>query len=178
MRHCIGCGKYAILLIMDLKLNREFLQRHLFVVLLMFGLGCWFGYDGYIRYPKTDAAVLYKSIEGNEAPAGTDLAAFKAQKTKTQHGFCLLAFLASLVIGLDLVRLSRIKFSFDETGFSSNGKRYAYSDITNVDRSQWEKKGILVIHVDQTSIKLDAWHHTGVKEFSAKLPFPRQTAEG
>ena len=31
-----------------LKLNREFFLRHLGVALLMFGLGCWFGYDGYV----------------------------------------------------------------------------------------------------------------------------------
>ena len=75
---------------MKLKLNGEYAGRHLFVTLLMVGLCGWFGYDGFVRYPATPAAELYKSIEGSDAPDGFDLEAFKAQKTKTQYGFCLL----------------------------------------------------------------------------------------
>ena len=53
-----------------LKLNPEYARRHLFVTLLMVALGCWFGYDGFIGYPATPAAELYKSIEGSDAPEG------------------------------------------------------------------------------------------------------------
>lgn len=154
---------------MKLKLNGEFAKRHLFVAVLMFGLGCWFGYDGFVKYPSTDAAVLYRSIEGSDAPAGTDLEAFKRQKTQTQYGFTVLALLAAALIGGHLWMVSKFDFSFDDEGFVFEGRRYAYGDIRTVDRAQWKKKGIIRISGEGFSVKLDAWHHAGVKEFAAKI---------
>ena len=155
---------------MKLKLNMDYAKRHLFVTALMAGLCCWFGYDGFVRYPATPAAELFKSIEGREPNAreleGDFLDKFKEQKTKTQYGFTLLAGLAALVVGLRLLASYKFAFEFDDEGFVYQGKRRAYSDIKKVDRSQWEKKGI--IRID--GIVLDAWHHVGVKEFVEKLP--------
>ena len=131
----------------------------------MAGLCCWFGYDGLVRYPATPAAELYKSIEKSDAPDGCDLEAFKKQKTQTQHGFTLLCLVTALVVGLRLYGSYKFDFEFDEAGFVYKGKRRAYSDIKKINRSQWEKKGI--IRVD--GITLDAWHHLGVKEFVEAL---------
>ena len=150
---------------MKLTLNREFATRHFGVALLMLGLSCWFGYDGFVRYPATPAAELYKSIEGSDAPEGFNLEAFKTQKTQTQYGFTFLTLLASLVIGGHVWLLSKFRFEYDDESYTFAGRRVAIRDIKSVDRSQWEKKGI--IRVD--GIKLDAWHHAGVKEFVAKL---------
>ena len=150
---------------MKLKLNTEYATRHLFVTLLMLGLCGWFGYDGFVRYPATPAAELYKSIEGSDAPAGFNLEAFKVQKTQTQYGFTILCFLAALIVGTRLYGSYAFEFEFDDEGFVYKGKRRAYSDIKKVDRSKWEKKGI--VKVD--GITLDAWHHVGVKEFVEKL---------
>ena len=150
---------------MKLTLNREFATRHVGVALLMLGLSCWFGYDGFVRYPATPAAELYRSIEGSDAPAGFNLEAFKTQKTQTQYGFTFLTLLASLVIGGHVWLLSKFRFEYDDESYTFAGRRVAIRDIKSVDRSQWEKKGI--IRVD--GIKLDVWHHAGVKEFVAKL---------
>lgn len=150
---------------MKLKLNKEYARRHLFVTLLMTGLGGWFGYDGFVRYPATPAAELYRSIEGGDAPAGCDLEAFKRQKTQTQYGFTLLSGLAALIVGLRLLKSSRFAFEFDDEGFVHQGKRHAYAEIKDVDRSKWATKGILKVD----GITLDAWHHVGVKEFESKL---------
>ena len=150
---------------MKLTLNREFAIRHVGVALLMLGLSCWFGYDGFVRYPATPAAELYKSIEGSDAPEGFNLEAFKVQKTQTQYGFTFLTLLASLVIGGHVWLLSKFRFEYDDESYTFAGRRVAIKDIKSVDRSQWETKSI--IRVD--GIKLDAWHHAGVKEFVAKL---------
>ena len=150
---------------MKLTLNREFATRHVGVALLMLGLSCWFGYDGFVRYPATPAAELYRSIEGSDAPAGFNLEAFKVQKTQTQYGFTFLTLLASLVIGGHVWLLSKFRFEYDDESYTFAGRRVAIKDIKSVDRSQWETKSI--IRVD--GIKLDAWHHAGVKEFVAKL---------
>jgi len=151
---------------MKLTLNREYAMRHLFVTLLMLGLCCWFGYDGFVRYPATPAAELYKSIEGSDAPTGIDLEAFKKQKTQTQYGFTILSGLAAVLVGLGLFKSFKFAFEFDDDGFVYQGKRRAYSDIKRVDRSKWATKGI--VKVD--GIVLDSWHHVGVKEFEQKLP--------
>lgn len=150
---------------MKLTLNREYATRHLFVTLLMFGLSGWFGYDGFVRYPATPAAELYKSIEGNEAPEGFNLEKFKDQKTKTQYGFTILTLAAALIVGSGLLTAYRFQFEFDDEGFVYAGRRRAYSEIKKVDWSKWKKKGI--VKVD--GIVLDAWHHVGVKEFAEKL---------
>ena len=150
---------------MKLTLNKEYALRHLFVTLLMVGLGGWFGYDGFVRYPATPAAELYRSIEGGEAPAGFDLEAFKAQKTKTQYGFTILSLLAALVVGSRLYRSYAFAFEFDDEGFVCRGRRRSYAAIGKIDRSAWRQKGIL--RVD--GIVLDSWHHVGVKEFERKL---------
>ena len=84
----------------SLKINTEFLYRHLGVCLLMFGLGCWFGYDGFVEYPKTPAAELYEQIEKSKPPEGFALEAFKRQKIKSQYGFSALCLVASVLIGL------------------------------------------------------------------------------
>lgn len=150
---------------MKLKLNGEFAKRHVGVALLMLGLSCWFGYDGFVRYPATPAAELYKSIEGSDAPEGFNLEGFKRQKTQTQYGFTVLSLLAAIIIGGHVWLLSKFNFEFDDTGFTFAGKRFAYSDIKRVDRSKWASKGIIVVN----GIKLDAWHHAGVKEFVANM---------
>lgn len=154
---------------MKLTLNREFAKRHLFVAVLMAGMGCWFGYDGFVGYPSTDAAALYKQIEGSDAPEQFNLEAFKRQKIQTQYGFTFLCFLAAALVGGHLWLVSKFKFEFDDDGFVLDGKRHVYGDIKNVDRSLWEKKGIIGISGEGFAAKLDAWHHTGVKEFAAKI---------
>ena len=148
-----------------LRLNPEYAKRHLFVTLLMLALGCWFGYDGFVGYPATPAAELYKSIEKSDAPEGFDLEAFKKQKIGTQYGFTIIAFFVAAVVGSRLMKSKRFEFAYDDEAYVYRGKRHALSSIKNVDRSKWETKGI--VKVD--GITLDAWHHLGVREFVEKL---------
>ena len=148
-----------------LRLNPEYAKRHLFVTLLMLALGCWFGYDGFIRYPATPAAELYRSIEGSEAPEGYDLEGFKQQKMGTQYGFMILAFFAAAVVGSRLLRSRRFKFGFTDDFYVYRGRRHPISSIKKIDRSKWEKKGIVKVE----GITLDSWHHLGVKEFLEKI---------
>lgn len=158
---------------MKLSLNKDYARRHLFVTVLMLALGCWFGYDGLVTYPSMTAADLYRSIEKADPPADMPaerLEAFKRQKTQTQYGFATLALLAGAVVGLRLLKSAKFAFEFDDAGFTAYGKRYTREDIASVDRSQWESKTILVLKLkDGTTLALDAWHHTGVKDFAATV---------
>jgi len=155
-----------------LTINKEFLRRHLFVVLVFTGMGAWFGYDGFVRYPSLPPAELYKSIETTEPPASMSaekLEAFKSQKTASQRGFCTILMLAGIAVGLHLLAVSRLRFAFDDGGFAWNGKRYAFGDIKSVDRTKWAKKGILKLVLLDGTVTLDGWHHTGVNEFEKLL---------
>ena len=136
-----------------LRLNREFFVRHLGVAILFFGMACWFGYDGYVAYPQRDDAWFEAQHLRRE------------NATRRQKEFMVLAFLAAAAVGGHLWAVSRLRFSFDDEGYVHNGRRTAYGDIKTVDRSKWEKKGI--VKVD--GVTLDAWHHVGVREFEKRL---------
>jgi len=72
--------------------------------------------------------------------------------------------------GLRLFKSYKFNFEFDSAGFSFNGRRYAFDDIASTDHKHWKSKSILTLKTkDGTKIVLDAWHHTGVKEFEARL---------
>lgn len=136
-----------------LKLNREYLVRHLGVALLMLGLSGWFAYDGYVAYPQHDDAWFAERHLVRE------------NAIARQREFALLALVAALAIGANLYWVSRFVFEHDETGFVYRGKRTEFADVTSVDRSKWEKKGILKVD----GIVLDAWHFSGVDEIEQKL---------
>ena len=156
---------------MKLALNREYARNHLFVTVLAAGMGIWFGYDGLVKYPATPARELYFSIEKAEPPEGMTPAAleeFKAQKTRTQHGFALFSLVAAAVVGLRLLKSARFRFEFDDDGFTDSSGRHGWRDVTRIDDRDWEKKGITRLAMaDGRRVVLDAWHHTGVKEFHA-----------
>jgi len=157
---------------MKLKINREFLVRHLFALAVFASLCCWFGYDAFVRYPSASARDLYVSIERSEPPEGmaqTALEDFKAQKTSTQRIFTALTALASVAVGLHLLAVAGFRFSFDDDGFVLSGRRFAWKDIEGVDDSAWEKKRVVHISGEGWKATLDAWHHDGVKEFFEKM---------
>lgn len=159
-----------------LKLNREFLVRHLFALAVFAVLGGWFGFDAFVRYPRTPAAALYESIEKAPPPAEmgqAKLDAFKAQKTKTQYVLAVVTLNAALLVAIHLLVVAGFKFAYDDDGFVLQGKRFAWGDVRNVDESKWEKKSVLRISGDGWSATLDAWHHAGVKEFRERLKTAR-----
>lgn len=152
-----------------LKLNKEYARRHGAVALLMAALFVWFAYDGLVAYPRMTARELYASIEQSEPPEGCNLEAFKLQKTRTQYLFAALAALASLTIGGRLLKAARLNVAFNEDGFTWNNRAYTYKDITHIDDKAWTKKGISVITVGGRRLKLDCWHHEGVREMHAQF---------
>lgn len=50
-----------------------------------------------------------------------------------------------------------------EVTFASKTTRYPLDTLSALDDSQWEKRGIAVVRFGNASVKLDAWHHQGVK---------------
>ena len=150
-------------------LNKEFLLRHLGVTLLAAGLGCWFVFDGAVTYPKMDAVEFcekyHKSLKDPEREKTTAI--------ERQYQFASLAFIAALAIGCHLLKVRNETLTWDDekmTGSLTGGKDAFFKDVNNVDRRHWDKKGILVVFMnDGRKITLDAWHHPEVKELAGRL---------
>lgn len=144
------------------KLNPDFARRYFFVALLFAGMGGWFGYDGFVRYPNTPAAALYESIEKSAPPPEMDeerLEAFKTQKIRSQYGLAGALLVASAWVWLILFRAWRFDFDPEKAG-----------KILGVDRSKWEKKGILVLKTEKCGVvTLDSFHHLGISEYVKTL---------
>lgn len=48
---------------------------------------------------------------------------------------------------------------------------YPLSQLTKIDRTEWQKRGILKLTFDNRhTVTLDAWHHEGIKDIVAQLP--------
>ena len=137
----------------SLRINREFALRHLGVAVLMAALSGWFAYDGFVNYPRQDESYF----EARHLK--------KPNAIERQKEFAALALLAALVIGGHLLCVARFSCSFDDESFTVGGVKRRFADIRKIDRTRWEKKGIIVLD----GIKLDAWHHTGVNELVEKL---------
>ena len=147
----------------NFKLNPDFARRYCFVALLFAGMGGWFGYDGLITYPNTEAAALYESIEKSPPPqemGAEQLEAFKRQKIQSQYGLSCVLFVASIWVAIILFKAW--KFDFDP---AKAGK------IIAVDRAKWETKGIIVLTTEMYGkVTLDSFHHLGVTEYEKQLP--------
>ena len=150
-------------------LNREFLVRHLGVTLLMAGLGCWFVYDGAVTYPEMDAVAFcerhHKSLDNPERE--------KADAIRRQYQFASLAFIAALAIGCHLLKVRNETLEWDDEKMSGSltfGKEARFADVKDVDSRMWEKKGIVVVTMDDgRKITLDTWHHPEAKELIGRF---------
>ena len=150
-----------------ISLNRDFARRHLFVAALMAALSLWFLYDGAVDYPgKPDEWFAAHHTERSRAIA-------------RQFQFSGLSALAAIFIALGVMRAGRATLEWDEEamcGTLTGGKPLPFADVSAVDASRWERKGILVLTAkDGRRVKLDAWHHAGVEELVAER-FPAVSA--
>ena len=151
---------------MKLKLNREFAMRHMFVALLLTGMGGWFAYDGYVTYPSMTPEALYERIEHAPAPSREAAEKVYSNAIPRQKQFMILCLAGAAAIGFGVWRASRFRFTYRDRAFAYNGRRYRLDDISKTETSQWGKKGILRLSLrDGTCVVLDAWHHTGVDGF-------------
>ena len=140
---------------MKLTLNREYALRHLGVALLFFVLAGWFLYDAVFVYPNLPADGAHHTT------------------VEFQYSFAALLGLAALVIALRVKASHGATLEWDDEkvwGPGLRGGPLAFRDICGVDDAAWEKKGIIsFLARDGRRLKLDAWHHVGVKELVEKI---------
>lgn len=161
---------------MKLSLNREYAVRHLGVAALMAGLCAWFIYDGAITYPAMSdddfrAKILHRKAD--DTGPEYDFKAKRRDATNRQFQFAAIAGFAALIIAFGVLRSKRQTLEWDDTsmqGSLTRNRPLPFSEVSGLDKSRWEKKGILtVLAKDGRKVTLDAWHHVGVKELAEKL---------
>jgi len=140
---------------MKLTLNREYAIRHLGVAALFLGLAGWFLYDAVFVYPNLPTDGEHHTT------------------VEFQYSFAaFLAFAAIVIAGRVWANWRTRIVAWDEARMwgPGVGAPLAFSEIVGVEDAQWEKKGVIVfLAKDGRRVKLDAWHHTGVKELVAKI---------
>jgi len=156
---------------MKLSLNREYAIRHLGVATLMAALCAWFVYDGAVAYPAMSDAEFKENVLHNLEYA--DFPKKRRETTNRQFQFACVVGLAAIVIAGGVWRAKRKTLEWDDAamnGTLTNGRPLPFQDVSSIDRSRWDRKGILVVHAkDGRAMTLDAWHHNGVKEIAEKL---------
>ncbi|MDO5462279.1 MAG: hypothetical protein Q4F99_02165 [bacterium] len=97
-------------------------------------------------------------------------------KIQEQYVSALVSLFAAFIFCMIPLYRQRKTFSFDgETlrFFVADAECAAYpvSEMVIVDRSQWEKRGILKIQMQNNAVvTLDAWHYKGVQAIEKCLP--------
>lgn len=148
---------------MKLTLNREYAVRHLGVAALFAGLAGWFLYDAVFVYPYLPADGAHRTT------------------VEFQYSFAALLATAAFCIALRVWANRKRVVEWDDGklwGPGVGGAAIPFSDIVGVEDAQWVRKGIIVfLAKDGRRIKLDAWHHAGVKALVEKL-LPGLAAKG
>jgi hypothetical protein len=148
------------------------------------GFGVWSLYDGYVKYPKVEAA-FQEFFEQDRLEEWIHVAGEKGWKkewkkdsaTGEAHIYSqwdirtqFIMAAACLPIGLTiLVRLFLTlpkKMTAEEDAFvTTAGERIPYAAVTGLDKKKWDRKGIVIVHYELNGVpgktKVDDWIFKG-----------------
>lgn len=139
-------------------------MRYLMAVLLV-GMGAWFGYDGFVAWPKMNVQIRDLTAQreaavraGDKAKSEqllTELNKLNKGKEKTDWDIGLQKFLCFTLPPLGLFILiralynSRGEYRLEGTTLSVPGHPpVPFENITEIDRRLWDRKGIAYISYD------------------------------
>lgn len=127
--------------------------------------------------------------EGNDAGSRgkrTELAArmiseelFPRDKRAGQFAMAGVMTLFAILAFAAVIRKRGVEFTADGDGLGGNGigpAPVAWSDISSVDWSRWDSKGIVTVKTSNgRRISLDGWHFKGIRGIAAEIErhFPR-----
>lgn len=133
------------------------------MLLVLVGMGIWFGYDGFVGWPRLNEQIKAVQAQHEEASRRNDnrRAAVLLEQLKkmgnlhTDWDIGLQKFLAFTLPPLGIILLlralhnSRGEYRLDGTTLYVPGHPpVPFENITEIDRHLWDKKGIAYIHYD------------------------------
>lgn len=169
------------------KVNKEWAVRLIAIGVLFIGFGSWFVYDGIVVWPAQveKYKLVYDIPNGGEqsqaqlredwrerlAAAGhdtninpKDLSYHSDLDVTMQFVYAGVCFPIGLLSLIWLFVNSRRKLYADEDGVTFGCRRLDYDQITGIDKSRWDSKGIAVLESNTKSITLDDWKFKGAAD--------------
>jgi hypothetical protein len=144
---------------------------------VLIGMGAWFGYDGFKAWPELNeriAEVKRRQVAATDAAEknrlGEELKKLGEPKSDTdillQEILCFVLPPLGIVVLRRALHNSRGEYRLDEgnTLHVPGHPPVPFENITEVDRSKWDRKGIAYVDYDlgngqQGTIKLDDFHY-------------------
>jgi hypothetical protein len=164
----------------EAKINKEWAVRMLVIAIMFIGGGCWFVYDGAVAWPaENDRYAIYKEIldQGDQADKSwqevfqeNGWSTRKPPKEHSETDILTQFIIASLCFPIGLLALiwlllnARRSVVADDQAVTFAGKQMRYDEITDIDKSRWDSKGIVVLISGEQRMKLDDWKFRGVKD--------------
>ncbi len=150
--------------------------KHLMFSVVIFGVGFWFGYDGWIGWPKHNREVADLQHNIDSAARRSDQKSLEELKTKLAamhkpYNDADLLIQKLLACGLPVIGLAygvwtllatrgQIRLA-GHTLHVPGAEPIEFVDIRNIDKARWDRKGIAIIHYQahhpqrETSYKMD-----------------------
>lgn len=153
--------------------QNSYLMRYVVMAAILLGAGLWFGYDGFIAWPRgLPAAKAYDElrdirdadlrmerwqtlVEKNGWPASTpEQTAEELQgKIRGQYFYMALCFLGGIPALLYYFGSRGCWIETTEDGFTTSwGQQVKFSDVKLLNKKRWAKKGIAVASYDQAGV--------------------------
>lgn len=169
------------------KVNREWAVRLIVIGLLFIGFGGWFVYDGLVAWPAQvqKYKLVYDIPEGGDQTQAREYPDWKKQLEDAGHDPDInpkdLAYHSDLDITMQFIYAgiclpigllsifwlfinSRRKLFADDNGVTFGSRRLEYDQITGIDKTRWDSKGIAVLESSHKSITLDDWKFKGAAD--------------
>jgi hypothetical protein len=149
--------------------------RYIMTVVLI-GMGLWFGYDGFVGWPKLNERIaeMDKQIRATSDPTERSRLQQERQKLgdpKTAWDIGLQKFLCFVLPPIGIIVLIRaLHNSRGEYRLEGNTLHVPghppvpFENITEIDKAKWDRKGIAYVHYDlgggqQGKLRLDDFHY-------------------
>jgi hypothetical protein len=171
------------------KINKEWAIRLGAIGVLFLGFGAWFVYDGAVAWPEQQRIYkLFYEIDDEDKPTGRHTADYelhmkpenlraeglepgfnpKDLKYRSDMDIMTQFIYAAICLPIGLASLAwlfvnaRRPLFADDEGVTFGSRRLKYDQISHIDRSRWDNKGIAVLESESArSITLDDWKFKG-----------------
>ncbi len=149
---------------MRANFQSSYLRRYMIVTAVFLGAALWFGYDGVIGYPKQlQKAKAYEQLDQKSSDFEDEWKAVTAENGWStdfpkdsheiesdivgQYFYSAIGWLIGLPFLFLVIKSRNAWVERTPDGVkASNGQTMAYSDVTQLDKSKWAKKGIAKAH--------------------------------
>lgn len=172
----------------EARMNPTWRNKWLLLAGFLMFFAVWSVYDALVAYPAHNQRVAkfqefddtgrlsewpdYAKSQGwSDEDPGEPMSEGSIQTQWVQMGICIA--LAALVLGR-VFQVSRTKLAAEDDALvGPSGQRVGYDQITEIDKTRWDSKGIAVVHYGadggKRKLKLDDWVYRDADQVLAQV---------